>query len=73
MNVAAEMGFKFPETFEERARGKIRFLTKARDAHLMFSIDPKYGKKQRAWQAELARQAQAAIDTLTAKLAAKAA
>ena len=68
MDVAAQMGFKVPATFEEQARGKIAFLTKARDAHLRFSVDPKIKAKDRAWQAELARQAQAAIDKLTAKL-----
>lgn len=68
MNMAEQMGFTYPETFEQRAKGKIAFLTKARDAHLRFSKSEK-SAKQRAWQAELARQADAAITKLQAKLA----
>lgn len=68
MNVAEQIGYKVPTTFEEQARGKIAFLTKARDAHLRYSVDPTIKAKDRAWQAELARQAQAAIEKLTAKL-----
>lgn len=72
MNVAEQMGYKVPLTFAEQARGKIAFLTKARDAHLRFSQDPKMKTKARDWQAELARQAQSAIDKLQEKLAAAA-
>ena len=67
MNMAEQMGFKVPETFEERARGKIAFLIRARDAHLRYAQQG--SKKQREWQSELARQADAAIAALRAKLA----
>lgn len=64
MNIGAEMGFTFPETKAQRVAGKISFLTRARDAHRRFAADPELKAKDRAWQAELARQADAAITKL---------
>lgn len=61
MNMAEQMGIAYPATTEQRQRGMVAMLKKARNAHQRFAHDPKLKRRQRLWQRELAAQADAAI------------